>query len=215
METEGRTIPWARFYDLLVWTFSLGRVQALRQKMVNASGARAGDGILDVGCGTGGLALAMEQVVGPEGRVIGTDASAKMIAVAHSKALKNDIDVNFRVGLIESISFEDASFDLVTNSLVIHHLPDDLKTRGLGEIYRVLKPGGSIFIMDMESTPGTRWQRFSDLVINVHGGHRHMENNVKKMTPLLENAGFRDIETGRLDRQYAYLRGWKPASDPQ
>ena len=62
--------------------------------------------------------------------------------MAREKALKARFDIDFQVALIEKVPFPDSSFDLVTSSLMLHHLPDDLKRKGFAEIRRVLKLGG-------------------------------------------------------------------------
>ncbi len=210
LETTGITIPWASFYDSLVWLLSFGKVTTMRKSMLKDAPLKLGDRVLDAGCGTGDLAIAAKSVIGSQGEMFGTDASAKMIRVAQKKIQQRAADVNFQVDLIEKISFPDNHFDVVMNSLVMHHLPDDLKNKGLTEMYRVLKPGGSIYIVDMQSTgAGNIFRRFSDLMIQIHGGHKSMQNNVDKLAPIIESAGFTKMEKGAVNRQLAYIRARK------
>ncbi len=145
--TAGRVIHWARYYDLFGRLISFGRDKAIRQKVVQLASPSPGENVLDVGCGTGTLAIAINPRVG-EGEVHGIDASPEMIEVAKEKAAKAGAEIDFQVALIEAIPFPDASFDLVTSSLMLHHLPDDLKRKGFAEIRRVLKPGGRFLAMD-------------------------------------------------------------------
>ena len=140
-KTAGRVIHWARWYDLFGRLISFGRDKAIREKLIELAAPAPGEKVLDVGCGTGTLALALKSRVGT-GEVHGIDASPEMIEVAREKVAKAGSDIDFQVALIEAIPFPDASFDLVTSSLMLHHLPDDLKRTGLDEIRRVLKPGG-------------------------------------------------------------------------
>jgi SAM-dependent methyltransferase len=207
--TKGKTIPWAGIYDGLVWIMSLGRIQTVRSRILDNSTIKTGDRVLDVGCGTGGLAIQAKSVVGPEGSVYGIDASAGMIGIAQQKSKDAGVDVNFQPGLIERIPFPDHHFDVVMNSLVMHHLPSELQVSAAREMQRVLKPGGVIYIVDMEATPGNFWQRIGDLAIGMHGGHKHMDSAVQGFQPLLESAGFRDISSSKLDRQFAFIRGRK------
>ncbi len=207
--TAGRTIPWASFYDTLVNVASLGKAKKLRQDIATKAPYKSGDMVLDVGCGTGDQAMLASDFVGKGGAVFGSDASPKMIDIARLKAEKSNLNVDFQVDLIENISHPDETFDVVMNSLVMHHLPDDLKIKGISEFYRILKPGGSVYIVDMESVGGNFFQQFSDLIIHLHGGNKKLRDNVQRLTPLLKDCGFTDISTGRVNRQLAYICGKK------
>ncbi len=207
--TTGRTIPWASFYDTLVNVASLGRAKKLRNEIAAKAPFKSGDTVLDVGCGTGDQAILACDIVGKEGAVFGSDASVKMINIARSKAEGLGIAVDFQVDLIENISHPDETFDGVMNSLVMHHLPGDLKIKGISEFYRVLKPGGSVYIVDMESVGGSFFQQLGDLIIHLHGGNKKLKDNVQRLTPLLKECGFIDISTGRVNRQLAYICGKK------
>jgi demethylmenaquinone methyltransferase/2-methoxy-6-polyprenyl-1,4-benzoquinol methylase/phosphoethanolamine N-methyltransferase len=209
-KTRGQTIPWASFYDTVVWLLSFGKGRAMRNATIKLAQIKPGDSVLDVGCGTGDLAMVAKSLAGPTGEVVGADASPKMIDVARRKASRIGVDVTFQVDLIEKISFPDDYFDIVMSSLVMHHLPDDLKHEGLAEIYRVTKPGGRVLVVDMESSPGgSLGQRLSDLMIQVHGGHKAMGDNVKKLIPIVEAAGFKSVDTGVINRQLSFIAGKK------
>ncbi|HEX6306289.1 MAG TPA: methyltransferase domain-containing protein [Anaerolineales bacterium] len=205
-ETSGRTIPWARFYDLVTGLLTFGKMRALRKTMIQQAQIRPGESVLDVGCGTGDLALAAKALVGPTGAVHGIDASPQMIALAQRKAAKARTGLVFQVGLIEDIAFPDAHFDLVMSTLMMHHLPGDLKRAGLAEIYRVTRPGGRILIVDMQSSSsGSLGQQLADVMIQMHGGHAAMHDNVTKLIPLVQAAGFTNLETGKINRQMAFI----------
>src|SRR3989304_9411851 len=152
-QTAGKIIRWARWYDLATWLMSFGRAPAPRRRTGEMAAVREGESGLDVGCGTGTLTLAAKRRAGG-GEVRGIDASVEMIEVARQKAAKQRADVDFQVALIEQLPFPDATFDVVLSSLMLHHLPDDLKRQGVKEIRRVLKPGGRHFAVDLSWSKG-------------------------------------------------------------
>src|SRR5690349_21042382 len=93
----------ARWYDVLVWVLTLGRERALRERILALARLQIGDSILDVGCGTGTLAIAARRHVGDAGEVFGVDASPEMIARAVAKASRRRAAVDFRVGVVEAL----------------------------------------------------------------------------------------------------------------
>jgi len=109
------------------------------QKLVEMLGVKAGDRVLDVGCGTGRLARWIAECVGPDGSVAGIDPLADRIAVAR----ENCRGIRFEIGGAEDLGcFADASFDFVCLNAVFHWIQD--KPRALAEIQRVLRPGGRL-----------------------------------------------------------------------
>ena len=106
--------------------------------------------MLDVGCGTGTLALEVARRAGRAGRVVGVDPSTEQIARARSKAARHNVPIDFQIGVIEQLPFPDQTFDVVLSTLMMHHLPAPLKRQGLAEIARVLKPGGRLIIADFK-----------------------------------------------------------------
>src|SRR5262245_8558963 len=102
-----------RFYDFLAWLLMCGREGAFRQKALDLARLKPGESVLDVGCGTGTLAIAAKQRVGPTGTVHGIDPSPEMIARASAKARKAGLGIVFRNESIEVLSPPDAQFDVV------------------------------------------------------------------------------------------------------
>lgn len=200
-KTAGRVIHWARYYDLFGKLISFGRDKAIREKLITLAAPVPGESVLDVGCGTGTLVIALKPRVGA-GEVHGIDASPEMIEVAKEKAAKARSEIDFKVALIEEIPFPAASFDLVTSSLMLHHLPDDLKRKGFAEIRRVLKPGGRFLAMDFAAHSHS----FLGHLLSVFG-HARGESMVDKLTPMLEEAGFDDVEAvPTRHKNFAFIR---------
>jgi ubiquinone/menaquinone biosynthesis C-methylase UbiE len=191
--TQGRVIRWARHYDLFASVFTLGRRARLRQETVELAALQPGARVLEVGCGTGDVALAASKRLGASGAVYGIDPSAEMIAVARAKAERAVLAADFQIGAIESLPFPDSSFDVVLSSLMMHHLPNELKRRGLAEIARVLKPGGRLVIVDFKRPTARRGWIASRL--SLHGALRE---GVQDLPELLRAAGFSNLQTGDM-----------------
>jgi ubiquinone/menaquinone biosynthesis C-methylase UbiE len=199
--TKGNVIHWARFYDLAGKLCTLGRDRAIRQKFVDLAAPQPGEQVLDVGCGTGTLAIAIKPRVG-EGEVHGIDASPEMVEVAQEKAAKARSDVDFRIAVIEELPFPAESFDLVTSTLMLHHLPDDLKMKGLAEIRRVLKPGGRFLAMDFSAHTHSLLGHLLAVL-----GHPRGEPIVDVLTPMLRDAGFEQVEAiPTRHKNFAFIR---------
>src|SRR5574341_290933 len=130
--------------------------------------------------------------LGNSGTAVGVDPDPEMIAVARRKAKGENLEIDFRVGVIESLPFPDDTFDVVTSSLMMHHLPEHLRIKGLAETFRVLKPGGRILIAEMRRPTGSAFQRFFTSRL-LHHGHV-VEFGLENIPKLMSEAGFEGIK---------------------
>ncbi len=148
--TKGFRIRWPRLYDFANRLQFMGREEAFRNWTIEIARISRGESVLDVGCGTGNLTMAAKKQTGAEGEVHGIDAAREMIERASRKAGEKKLDISYQTGLIEELPFSDDAFDVALSSLMLHHLPKDLKRRGIAEIGRVLRPGGRFVAVDID-----------------------------------------------------------------
>ncbi len=206
-ETKGLLIRWASFYDSVVDILTLGQAKRLRTMTIENALLKSGESLLDVGCGTGGVTIPGKRRIGHNGKAAGIDPSPEMIAVASRKAGKAGLEIDFRLGVIEALPYPDASFDVVTSSLMMHHLPEDLQVKGLKEIYRVLKPGGRVLIADTMQPRGFLARRLFALLARHHG----LKFGIEGLPEMLRSAGF--SSAARLDQRFlriGFVRAVKP-----
>ena len=189
--TTGKTLHGAGLYDLMVAILMLGRGPAMRERTIALAHLVPGESVLEVGCGTGEMAMRARARSGPRGAVAGIDPSLEMIAVARRKAARAKLDIDYRVASVEALPFADATFDVVLSSLMMHHLPEDLKPRALAEIRRVLKPGGRLLVVDL-TEPTSRLGRLAPVWL----AHRRLPGDVRDLPGLLEAAGFSAVVAG-------------------
>lgn len=145
---RGQMGAWAPYYDLVMKVMTGGQERALRRLEVELSTAKPGDDVLEVGCGTGTLTLAVAQRVGTGGKVHGVDIAPEMIRVASRKNARVGSPVHFQVGQIDRLPFADGALDVVICSFMIFHMPDEVRQRGLREIFRVLRTDGTFLVVD-------------------------------------------------------------------
>lgn len=191
LKTTGATISWARFYDIFVNFLLLGQQRRFRESMLTLAHIQPGEKVLDVGCGTGTLAIMAKQRSHASVQIHGQDAAPEMIERARQKARRSGVDVDFKPGLAEAISFPDNTFDLVMNSLMVHHLPGDLKSKAFAEMYRVLKPGGRLLIIDFEPPKGGLLKTVLTILL---GDMTSIDNT--HIPPLVSAAGFQNVKLG-------------------
>src|SRR6266702_3653759 len=192
-ETKGLVLNQGWRYDLMGWFFDTfwfrGQWRELRQRTATLARMQPGDAVLDVGCGTGTLAIEVQSRVGTAGRVAGVDPGTEQIARARAKAARRNVPIDFQIGVIEQLAFPDQSFDVVLSTLMVHHLPASLKRQGLAEIARVLKPGGRLVIADFK-----RKQERQGRAARFHAGGSSMQD----LAAMVSDVGFSEVETEEM-----------------
>ena len=192
-ETKGLILNGGWRYDLMGWfcdTFVFrGQWRELRLRTANLACIQPGDAVLDVGCGTGTLAIEVQSRVGRAGHVTGIDPGTQQIARARAIAARRNVPIEFQIGVIEHLAFPDQTFDVVLSTLMMHHLSDDLKRQGLAEIARVLKPRGRLVIADFK-----RKQERQGRAARFHAGG----SSIQDLAALVSDAGFELVDTEEM-----------------
>lgn len=201
-QAEPRYLPatrWRAFTRLYDPTLALTmREKRFRAEMLKRLDRDLPDGgtAVDLGCGTGTFALALKDRR-PEVEVIGVDGDPEILAIARAKEGAGTIQ--WREGLAQDVPVPSGSADVVTISLVLHHLLPEDKRKALAEARRVLKPGGHLHVAD--------WGRPSDPLMSgafyvaqaIDGFDRTRDHRAGRLPAFIEQAGFGMVERyGRL-----------------
>jgi ubiquinone/menaquinone biosynthesis C-methylase UbiE len=166
----GMGVEWLLpFYDPFTALLGLDRT---REDLLLQARLRPGHRVLDIGCGTGSLAVLTKRQF-PDVEVVGVDPDDKALARAERKARRGGVAVEFVRGYSDELDRFAASFDRVFSSFMFHHLQRDEKERTLRAIRQVLKPGGSLHLLDFGG----------------HAHHRLADNDDRTILGLMTDAG--------------------------
>ncbi|MDQ3681365.1 MAG: class I SAM-dependent methyltransferase [Actinomycetota bacterium] len=202
--TPGVLIGHGRIHDIFGAVVFGGRRRRIFTRLAAESGARPGDRVLDVGCGTGYLTRVMAEAVAPDGNARGVDPSGE--AITRARRLTRIANCTFSDGIAEALDAPDGSYDIVVSSLMIHHLPEPLRPQAIGEMFRVLRPGGTVLIAEFRP-PDSRIGRN---LISVLHNPTMANNRVDLLQPMVRELGFGQLRTGDLRPWTHYVRALKP-----
>ena len=184
--------------------------------LLRSAQPRPGDRVLNVACGTGVVARRVAPIVGADGRVAGLDLNPDMLAVARAVAEREGVPIEWHQGRGEQLPFPDAAFDLALCQFALMFFAD--RRAALGEMHRVVRPGGRIAVSIWQSLDLHPFYLALDEAIHRHLGMSAVRDifalgDADALHALLTDAGFRAITiepvamTARFPHPEAFLAG--------
>ena len=154
-------------------------------RLLDAARIRPGDRVLEIGCGTGNLALLVKREI-PNAEVTGLDPDPRALERAARKARRRGVALRLDRGFAGALPYADASFDVVLSAFMFHHLPETEQEGMLAEARRVLAPGGRLELLDFGGAAEPTGRVARRMLRNAH-----MRGNLGDRVPaLMRAAGF-------------------------
>ncbi len=191
------------FYDLVVkWTT---REKVFKGKLVEQVEIASNGRLLDLACGTATLTVALKRRF-PQAEIHGLDGDAKILRIARRKAAANGAEINFSEALSTALPYPDEHFDAIVTSLFFHHLTPANKRKTLGEVFRVLKTGGTLHLADWGKAANILMKAASQPIVWLDGATT-ADSLQGRLPELAAGAGFTEIrETANFGTFFGTIR---------
>ena len=203
-------------YDIMNDLMSFGIHRLWKRFAINMSGVRRGQRVLDIAGGTGDLAKVFSREVGPTGHVVLSDINESMLNVGRDRLIDAGCtNIDFVLANAETLEpFEDNSFDLLTISFGLRNVTD--KDAALAAMYRVLKPGGRLLVLEFSKPVFEPFSKLYDLysftalpimgkiIANDSESYKYLAESIRMhpdqrtLKGMMENAGFQNCDYHNL-----------------
>lgn len=199
-------------YDVMNDLMSMGIHRVWKRFTIDCSGVRSGQRVLDLAGGTGDLAAKFSRLVGENGQVILADINREMLKVGRDKLRNMGIigNLDYVQANAEALPFPDNHFDLITIAFGLRNVTD--KQKALESMYRVLKPGGRLLVLEF-SKPTQDWlskvydaysfhvlPKMGQLVANDADSYQYLAESIRMhpdqetLKGMMQTAGFDNTE---------------------
>ena len=171
------------------------REKRWRSDLLRFAEPRPGERIVDIGCGTGTFAIALKQAA-PQSIVLAVDPDPAVLEIARAKAEVADTEIRWFEAMGDELDGIDAlrQCDKIVSSLVLHQCPMAVKEAIAAQMFRLLRPGGTLFIADY-GEQRSLLMRMLFRQIQLLDGFEYTEPNAKGCVPgILKAAGFEAVE---------------------
>ena len=215
-------------YDLMNDVLSLGIHRIWKRFTINCSGVRSGQKVLDLAGGTGDLTAKFSRIVGKTGSVVLADINDSMLKVGRTKLRNSGIvgNVEYIQANAEELPFPDNHFDIVTIAFGLRNVTD--KDKALASIFRVLKPGGRLLVLEFSKPLYKPVSKFYDfysfnvlpklgkLIANDSESYQYLAESIRMhpdqdtLKEMMNNVGFEGTEYFNMSAGIVALhRGYK------
>lgn len=215
-------------YDLMNDVMSMGMHRLWKRYTINEAALREGQKVLDVASGTGDLAKAFAKIVGKSGQVIMTDINEAMLMVGRDRLTDAGVVGNIECvqADAENLPFADNYFDCITIAFGLRNVTN--KDAALRSMYRILKPGGKLLILEFSQADNPILSKLYDfysfnvipkmgeVVTNDRDSYQYLVESIRMhpnqatLKSMLETAGFEDVTYHNMNGGIVALhKGWK------
>lgn len=156
----------------------LTRERAWRSALLRQVAPRAGESILDVGCGTGTFAIMLKRAA-PEARVIGLDPDPNVLELAAAKADRAGVRVEWRQGFAHDAATFAGTMDKAVSSLVLHQVPLDGKSAAIEAMFSAVGSGGEVHIADYARQPDWLMRALFRITVQLVDGREDTQPNAE------------------------------------